>query len=309
MEHPIHGTRRDEGRVHPVYDFEHWAGAFPLDGDPSRWRVGRSIDDPVDLALREQAVRLAAEHGDMGPFVEADLFVWSDCVDRERPWLTRLGGNPWRPKDAPWPMVDGRPLLFLAQFCLLDSMDVLPFEPRGEVMLLFGTSHRGGDWVSTGRGCHVEFWPVDLTDVARYGNDDMWNCTLPFEYQGVIHRTRQFTDWPAYKAAFQYAGWFEGGFGIGSVQATSIGTYADLPQGWPFEAGSKDVLLATLSSFYPSGPWPLCDVPSLPERVGGAGERFGMWNASALALGIGDAGAIWVYRDAAGDFQIDDACG
>jgi hypothetical protein len=309
MQHPIHGTRRDEGREHPVFDYEHWAGAFPLDGDPSRFRGGRWIDGPVPLALREQAVRLAARHGDLGPSVEADVFVWSDSVDRERPWLTRLGGNPWRPEHAPWPTFDGRPLLYLAQFYLLDSMDVLPFEPPGEVMLLFGTSHRGGDWVSTGRGRHVEFWPVDLTDVARYGNDDMWNCTLPFEYQGVIHRTRQYTDWRAYEAAFHAAGWEKGGFGIGSVQATSIGTHADLPQGWPFEAGSKDVLLATLSSLYMNDPWPLCDMPATAKRVGGTGVEVDMRNNKALELGIGDAGAMWVYRDAEGNFKMGDACG
>ncbi|MFI4881944.1 MAG: hypothetical protein ACIAQU_05100 [Phycisphaerales bacterium JB064] len=309
MSDRIHGTREGGARVHPVLDIEHWTGAFPLDGDASRYAGGGWIDGPVDLALREQAVRLAASHGDLGPSVEADVFVWSDACDRERPWLTRLGGDPWRPEHAPWPMVDGRPLLYLAQFCLLDSMDVLPFEPPGEVMLLFGTSHRGGDWVSTGRGCHVEFWPVDLEGVAKHGNDEMWNCTLPFEYQGVIHRTRQYTDWRAYEAAFRAAGWAEGGLGIGSVQATSIGTHAHLPQGWPFAEGSKDVLLATLSSLYLSGPWPLCDVASPPERVGAAGKRTSFRSTSALELGIGDAGAIWIYRDSAGGFKIDEACG
>lgn len=307
MEHPIHGTRRHDAFVHPIFDADFWARACPLDGDPTRWREGRSIEGPRDLALREQAVELARAHGELGPFVEADVFVWSDRRDREKPWLTRIGGKPWRSRRKRWPTAKGRPLLFIGQICLADSMGVLPFRPPGEVMLLFATSIAGGHWVALDEGCHVEFSPGHLDDFDDWGMNIPWNCHLPFEYQGVIHRTRQYTDHKAYAAAFNAAGWKDGGWGIGSVQATSVGTYADLPQGWPFDKGSKDVLLATLSSFYMRGAWPLCDVPGAAKQVPGKHAHLDMNSNEALELSIGDVGAMWVYRDAKGNFKMADA--
>jgi hypothetical protein len=227
-------------------------------------------------------------------------------VIRERPWLTRIGGRPWRAKGKPWPTdPNGIPLVFLGQICFVDSKDLLPFNLPGDVALIFGTSMKG--WVSISEGSALEWSPLRITQPEN-GTEVPWTAELPYEYQGVIHRTVQHTDWKSAEGPFKAAGYEEGGWRIHSIQATSIGTYAALPQGWPFEEGDGRMLVCTLSSFYSGDAWALCDVPTGPKHVTADGREVSCWNKHALDFGILDAGCIWVYRDKDGTFKLDSAC-
>jgi len=300
----IHGTKEVAGRQHPVFDIGHWEGEFPLKDDEHR--EGGWIDDPGGLARREQAIRRAKVRGDLGPSVTADVFVWADTQVRDRPWLTRIGGRPWRPKGKPWPRDEnGVPLAFLGQICFVDSTDILPFKLPGEVALIFGTSHRG--WISLAEGSAVEWSPLKI-EKPEDGSGVPWTGELAYEYQGVLHRTVQYTDWKAAEPAFKALGYKEGGWGVHSIQATSIGAYASLPQGWPFEKGDGNTLIATLSSFYFTGRWPMCDVPNCLQKVNGKGETVDLFSDDTRRFGVRDAGCIWIYRDAAGSFKLGEAC-
>ncbi|HZW07674.1 MAG TPA: hypothetical protein VFF65_11180, partial [Phycisphaerales bacterium] len=274
----IHGTRPDPKRQHPVLDLAHWEGEFPLGAER---RDGGWIDTPGKLARREQSLRLAASKGTLGPSVPSDIFVWADTALHDKPWLTRIGGTPWREKGKPWPKGNGGiPLVFLGQICFADSQDMLPCKLPGDVALIFGSAAKG--WISLVNGSALEWSSLKLKTPEDGLGGVPWNGELPYAYQGVIHRTVQHTDGDAAEKAFVAAGWKDGGSGIQSVQATSIGTYADLPQGWPFEKGDGCTLIATLSSFYFGGKWPLCDVPRGPQRVSADGAESDFWNRDAL---------------------------
>ncbi|MGP1311174.1 MAG: hypothetical protein ACTS27_13350, partial [Phycisphaerales bacterium] len=87
-----------------------------------------------------------------------------------------------------------------------------------------------------------------------------WWVELPYQYRGVIHRTRQYTDEDAVQAACDASGLTKVDAGqLGSVQATCIAAHATLPQGWPFERKDRCELVAVLNSLYMNGDWPLVD--------------------------------------------------
>ncbi len=288
-----------------MLDLAKWETIFPL--GQKRYQCS-DVDCPADVAYITQARRLAQTNGDLGPSVPADLFVWSQTVDQSRPWLTRLGGDPWRERERPWPRdPDGIPLHFLGQICFVDSRDILPCDLPGDVALIFGRWERG--WAFTDHGGVLEWSPLDLKRPWHASCDDMITTTeLPFCYEGVIHRTVQYPDRKATEAPFKASGWKQGGFGMNSVQATCIGTHAGLPQGWPFMPGDGNTLIAVLSSFSFGGEWPLCDVPRSHSVVDDTGREWPgeRWSAvNALSLTIGDGGATWIYRDKDGNFKLD----
>lgn len=301
MPHNIHGTKGVRSRQHPVLDIRYWEREFPLADDDRR--EGDWIDSPGELARREQAVRLAKARRRLGPSVPADVFAWADSQVYDRPWLTRIGGKPWRRKGKPWPKDEnGVPLTFLGQICFVDSADILPCKLPGDVALIFGHYRRG--WASIVDSCALEWSPLKIK-TPQDGMGIPWTGELPFCYQGVIHRTVQYTDWDAAKPAFKSIGYKKGGHGQCSIQITSIGTYASLPQGWPFMEGDGNTLIATLSSYYFRGKWPLCDIPSCLQVAYGDGRVEDMMFDDARDFGVGDAGCIWIYRDKSGKFRLD----
>ncbi len=303
MSSRIHGTKDVPERSHPVLDIRHWETQFPF---LEEHRRSHSCSYPRGLALREQAIQEVKGKGDLGPSVASDVFVWALTDLPKQPWLTRIGGDPWRPAGKPWPRDKGGiPLVFLGQICFADSADLLPFKLPGEVALIFGRFWRGA--VSLSEGSALEWSPLKLEDpFPRFGGP--WTGYLPFEYQGVIHRTTQYSNWETADPVFKAAGFTRGSSGIASVQASSISTYADLPQGWPFEDGDGHSLVATLDSFYFhfAPQWPLCDVPAGVMRVNSIGQET-IQSSSSGDFGVGDAGCMYIYRDSDGQFHLADA--
>lgn len=301
-----HGTIEDPSRKHPVFDLRQWEGEFPLGEKPS---PSHQIDSPGELATREQALRLARTRGELGNAIPTDVFVWADWCPDAKPWLTRIGGIPWREKGKPWPLDDnGIPLVFLAQICFVDSADILPCKLPGDVALIFGSNHRGS--ISLVDGASLEWSTIDLAKPEDgMGGSLPWNGELPYEYHGVLHRTMQYPDESAAFPVFKTLGWEEEYNDLIELQGTCIARHASLPQGWPFQPGDGNTLIATLGSFYFKGRWPLCDVPAAPKRVSGNGREHELWNNNALQFAIGDVGCIWIYRDAHGNFKLDEAGG
>lgn len=305
MSRTIHGTLAVPSRQHPVLDIAHWMDAFPLGDDRSE---GGYVSCASCVARTEHARRFAQTKGDLGPSVPVDVFVWSDGRHWDKPWLTKIGGRPWRERGKPWPKDgQGNPLTFLGQVCFVDSLDILPCKLPGEVALIFGTNDRG--WVSVADdGSAIEWTSLTLKDRDTHGFDVPRHGALPFEYHGVIHRTVQYTDLDTYGKAFNAAGWKKGGHGTGAIQATSIGAYANLPQGWPFDDEDRKSLICTLSSFSLEGLWPLVDLPRAPSPVDAEGKERDRWsNRDALRFQVGDVGCMWISRNAEGAFSLDEA--
>jgi hypothetical protein len=257
------------------------------------------------MALVERARRVAMTKGNLGPSVPADFFVWAR-EDPAHPWLTQVGGQPWREEGKPWPRdPEGIPLHFLGQICFSDSADILPCKLPGEVALIFGRWEDG--WAFVEDVGVLEWAPLELRKPAWRSAG--WTTRLPFCYSGVIHRSRQYVDEERAESAFRAAGREEGGYGIYNIQASSVSTSAYLPQGWPFTDGDGNTLVATLSSVYFGGLWSLCDAPRSIPYVRHDGREFSAISVNALSLGIGDTGCIWIYRDEEGEFHLDSAHG
>lgn len=209
-------------------------------------------------------------------------------------------GIPWRPKGKRWPRGKrGIPLTFLGQICFADSKDILQCQLPGEVALIFGPSNCDFD-----QGAELEWSPLAI-DNPEDGAGIPRTGKLPVEYQGVLHRTVQYIDWQAAEPIFRTIGYEQGGYGVCSIQATCIGSFADLPQGWPFKQGDGNVLIAVLSSYCFRGEWPLCDIPHALKKKYADGRELDLCFDNSRDFSISDAGCVWVYRDRKGRFKLD----
>ena len=298
----VNGAKIDPTREHPVLDLAHWRRVLPTCppvGTPM------AVNGPLDMAWLEEMRLRAREHGDLGPSVPADAFVWSTRALRDAPrWLTRIGGYPWRERDEPWPEdVNGLPLKFLGQVCFADSRDILPFEIPGDVLLFFGRYNSGHAYVDEDN--YIEWSDVQLRNPPRSGVQSAEHGQLPCELYGVMHRTVHYTDPKVYKPVFKAAGLEEEARYASAFQATMISRDGNFPQGQPFDDDDPRVILCTLSSVAFHGAWPMCDVPTANISVyadGSQNEYFN--NADALGLVIADAGCLYVFRDEEGEFDV-----
>jgi len=289
-----HGTLRDPDRAHPVLDIDLWKRKFPL-MPHTKWFSSACIDSPKQLALIEQL------HASMTPgthSAQTDAFVWKSGYHGSRTPLTKIGGKPWMHPYTPWPSdPDGRPLQFIAQINFTDSKDLIPFDLPGDILLLFARWFDGYiDWDT--EAMHIEWSNNDAidTDTRR---EAPHGSTLAFCHEGVIHRTTQSwhtEDDPAFRMSEQ------------SMQATLIGTHADIPQGWPFEGDDNCTLICMFSSYSFRGDWPLCDIERAPVPLRNDGTESSFPDYSALSTNYADAGAVWIYRDKHGDIKFEMAC-
>lgn len=128
---------------HPIFDIQYWKKQFPDDDDlsiddfnPRKLRILQN-DSPISILQMEKYRKLAIDHGyDLGLTVPVDLFVlgWGEAPQRH---LTKIHGLPYRPIDQPWPLDEfGEPLIFLAQFSFVDSIDHIGPLP-GDILLVF----------------------------------------------------------------------------------------------------------------------------------------------------------------------------
>ena len=82
-----------------------------------------------------------------------DVFLWGygEAPDR---LFTKVGGLPYELDETSWPIVEGRPATFLAQFNFTDSEDVVRLDLPGEILLVYvrdGVRYRTHD-MSFGHG-------------------------------------------------------------------------------------------------------------------------------------------------------------
>lgn len=302
--------KRRKPRFHPVFDIEDWILRFPLstferaDGprhysnpDPDEpivdlWKArGADIDGPLDLVCMEQVRRTAAADHKLGPSVPVDVFAWSiqSCsryADDKHPALTRLGGTPWRPASKKWPTgASGAPLAFIGQLSFADSTDLFDFELPGQVLLIFAKYDLGDllDW----DGLHLEWSPREIKKPLA-GADCPLGCLLPFRLDGSIHRT---ANYPDAMQVFRGLG-HDCPYYIHELQGTTIGTRASIPQGWPFDEGDGNTLIAVLNGVTPKARWPFLNRETLDLPF-----------PEPFQLAIADGGCLFVYRTRKGKYE------
>jgi hypothetical protein len=150
---------------------------------------GEQITSPYDLysveRLRdEQALRQGASFA-------TDVFVFGKGTSPDR-HITKVSGLPYWPKGKEWPTTDdGSPCQFLAQFCFLDSRDLVGKLP-GDLLLMFVPPGEE-DWLSDFDLVRFEWLRLGKQPLI----DHLPQGVQPYcqsEWYGVLHRTH---DYPA----------------------------------------------------------------------------------------------------------------
>ena len=155
--------------IHDEVDLRRWTERFPLEAlhdalgraSAADWRYAQpsSVDSPSRLAHNLRLRELAGQPTE--PTVAVDVLL-PTLGEPSHPAASKICGLPYRP-DGDWPTDSaGRPLLFLAQLCLADSRDLLPFRPPGDVLLIF-CEDSDNVWIwREGEGCQLRFEWRDL---------------------------------------------------------------------------------------------------------------------------------------------------
>lgn len=173
-------------KIHPEFDL---AAAKKTYGKLKEELSGEQITSPYDLYSVE---RLRDEHGlRKGMAFAADVFVFGMGAPEDRRG-TKVSGLPYWPKAQTWPKADdGTPYQFLAQFCFVDSRDLVEKLP-GDILLLF-VPQGSEDWLWELDSVRFEWLTVDKTALI----DALPKGVQPFcqsEWYGVLHRTHDYPD-------------------------------------------------------------------------------------------------------------------
>lgn len=216
-----------------------------------QWEI---VVGPAAVAVNEQ---LKAETLARGEYPKnrfpTDVVVWAKGEPSNRS-VTKVGGLPYRPSDAPWPEEGaGKPLRFIAQFCFVDSRDITPLLP-GDVLLIFGDEDA---LVAEPERLMFEWWPI----AARPLVSELPAVDAPLTpFYAVLHRTE---DWDS--AIFEGTkiggvprfiqeqpstlGTFIGTIGSISVAADERYPFVNVaePPGWSHE---NDLMIGDMGSLY-----------------------------------------------------------
>jgi hypothetical protein len=119
--------------MEPRFNSSEWQGRF----NPDTLRPAYACcDSPISVVATDYFRTIAGCESLAATKASVDKFVLASGQPPE-PHLTKIGGLPYRPKDAPWPRDrDDRPLAFLMQFYFGDSADIISDLP-GDVLLMF----------------------------------------------------------------------------------------------------------------------------------------------------------------------------
>lgn len=300
-------------RKHETVDIQHWICEFPIagfekkegprkfvgfDGKPreddpiDRWKAsGTPITGPAELAPIEQVRRRVRRKHDLGPGVATDLIVWGMGEPAE-PYLTKVGGIPYRPADVPWPGLDDEdPMTFFAQFCFADSRDLLPVAPPGDVMLVFFRDEESG-YDEDEEAIRIEWYDLGLPNPVTARKCPKPGFPVPKLY-GALHRTKEY---PGANPIFRNEG-HNGFYYFATTQASRIGGETHFIQDDP--RGRGESLLCTLSSLEPSkGAHPFLNHPRpLTER-----------QREKMTFLFGDVGCLYFLIDKKGRVRVASAC-
>jgi hypothetical protein len=151
---------------HPVFDLERWVEEFPLArlrdeardfvaaraaARPDEYTTpdtfeqhvsmmspeGAIVVGPHDIAVIEQLRREGFGKDAPANGVATDVFAWGKG-EPPTPYLTKIGGIPFRDRNKPWPRErDGRTRMFLAQLSFVDSRERFSKPLAGDVLLIF----------------------------------------------------------------------------------------------------------------------------------------------------------------------------
>lgn len=273
--------------THDRLDLARWIRECPIGSfDPEDLMDDHEIYGPRDIAKFEQ-VRAKIGVAERGRGVPTDVCIWSVGEPKD-PTVTRIGGAPYRPTDAPWPTgEDGTPMGLLAQFNFTDSLDVLaPIPPDalpGDVLLVFTSGeHMYADWDAD----EPETWALE------------WHRIVPGFVPKPAPRVLDIT--PTYATLHRTVDYPDSTVddGLDIVWGTKFGGVPMHDQDDPELPGTPLCMLASINPF--GGPWPMLNVPVNPK-----GEEY----LDGKLLMLGDLGAANFSLDTDGQVHWSADCG
>ena len=295
-------------QLHPTVDFSHWAKIFPLEslGDRTRgyrytsdgtvdlWKPsGTWVTSPKQLCQIELS-RTSAPKSFLGVGVPVDIFLWG-TGSPNLPYQTKIGGAPYRNANLDWPTAkNGEPFTFVAQFCFLDSFDVVPRKLPGDVLLIF----QHPDYDIEKHGTYTEW--VNIGDSELLNKEDLppTQFRVP-ELAGFRYRSLEYPESLAYFESEKY----DGAYLFPVTQSTKIGTVSFFCQGDPRRRKNKPPLLCTLNSVLPTDEWPFLNLESMPKRSTSRKKKGPPPGARKYELMFGDAGTMYFFLRRSGKIR------
>lgn len=280
------------------FNIAEWLPRFPLTPEYGHFS-GEIITSPCHVCNNEQLRQAARDQFDWGPAVPVDIFVMADGEPPDR-HVTKIGGLPYRPAGAPWPVgPDGEPLLFLAQFDFADSIDIVGNLP-GDVLLVFMAASDG-----LIDSLHFEWQTLGIEALASAGEVPEPKTRLNPCY-GHVFRTLSYpqacrkAEIVESKYPTCYGRGVSDEFLLFQYQATQIGRA-------PFyiQPGAENLpgrVLCAISSVQPDShkpfPWVNRPEPLMSE---------GQWRPHDNHLMIGDVGCIYISIDDRGRLHYNES--
>lgn len=294
---------------HSKVDFDHWAKVFPLEtfektsgrrkfdtttkGDPlDLWKAhGEIITSPAHLCGIELVRKQYAQSHDLGSAVPVDLFIWSTAPP-EQSFLTRLGGVPHRESAKPWPKDGAQPYTFVAQFCFVDSRDIISDKIPDDVMLIF---FKNADSLYEPDSIHVEWSSIDMAVPLTADQCPPPSFVVP-RFSCHIYRTNEYPD---SRDVFERAGHYNC-YLFPTTQSTKIGRETFFIQNDP--RGPGDELICALNSVHPTtyppgAKWPFIGLETLPDDWNKP-DDYSEWGRYRMMFA--DVGCMYFLIDATG---------
>jgi hypothetical protein len=274
---------------HPTLDFDEWSKIYPRESFAKP--DGEIITSPSHLCEVEFARDKMRSRKPLGTPVPVDIFLWSSGQPK-KPYLTKLGGTPYRESSRPWPRSDdGKPYTFVAQFCFADSRNIVSNRLPNDVMLIFfkdSDSYKP----SNQKAVQIEWNSVELSQPSLPSDCPEPSFTVP-QLSGVRYRMNEYPD--SEDLFFESEDEFPSGYLLAVTQSTKIGRETFYIQNDVREEG--DELICALSSFHPSEEWPLVDMKSLPKEPQNPNGPY-EWGKYRMMLS--DVGCMYFVIDKGG---------
>ena len=132
------------------FDLQEWATLRGFDWtNPEDYWPGSDIDCPQTLAEYERKRMSLRDSVRFEDPIKCDIAVYS-IGEPDSGACTMLGGRPWLPTDAEWPIgTNGIPCAFLGQVYFAESADLVPPKLPGVMVQIFANLCKSG---------YAEYW-------------------------------------------------------------------------------------------------------------------------------------------------------